>query len=73
MNRILCRECFRRLYPKGHEEKSCSHGCCAGATCVECGKIKRDDKQPYWHCLGQLSKGEWMAKTLEKLGLNEDE
>lgn len=49
-NRILCPACFRRLYPAGHEQKSCTHGC-GEATCVECG-VKRRLDEPYWACLG---------------------
>jgi len=53
-NEILCTTCFKRLYPNGHEQKSCTHGC-GEATCVECG-AKRKLDEPYWPCLGSLEK-----------------
>jgi len=52
-NRILCDECFRKLGP--HEEKTCTHGLMVGATCVDCGKVRKDwHEKPAFHCLGGL-------------------
>ena len=55
MNHILCEECFRSLFPQGHEEKTCSHGCplIGTVTCVRCGvSHQRGDGKPNMHCLG---------------------
>jgi ribosomal protein S27E len=48
---VLCPDCFKRLWPNGHEEKSCAHGFMAVA-CVECGKARKLGEKPYWPCLG---------------------
>ena len=53
MNRILCPACFDRLFPDGHEEKTCTHGVFAGA-CTECGERRSMGQKPYWHCLGEM-------------------
>jgi hypothetical protein len=55
MNFILCDECFRRRWPNGHEEKSCSHASplIGDVTCVGCGRARRPSDS--YHCLGSMT------------------
>ena len=67
VNTILCPQCVERLYPRGVEEKLCTHGC-RPATCTGCGAVRGWDEKPYWSCLGDLEKTGEGIQVAEVLG-----
>ena len=50
---IVCDACFKRLWPHGRDQKTCTHGC-NDATCCVCGAVRKPEDRPYFHCLGGL-------------------
>lgn len=57
VNAIYCPECFKRLWPEGREESSCTHGAPIWGhprPCIECGRKRLDGDVTHWHCLGSL-------------------
>ena len=49
----MCDACFKRLWPHGRDQKTCTHGC-NDATCCVCGAVRKPEDRPYFHCLGGL-------------------
>jgi hypothetical protein len=63
MNHIVCDACYRAMWPEGHIEKTCTHGCplSGSVTCLRCGKVEHA-RAANMHCLGRVEANPYAVK-----------